>query len=306
MTPEPPPYRYDAFGLAIASALALPELTPRHSAEPADLTIRIAALPAMRQTGVWHCDGAGAGFRVSRVAAYRARAGREITIDPEPGVSERDLRLYLLGTGLGLICHQRGWLPLHASTVVAGGRAVAFAGPTGAGKSTLAAHFDALGYEVMGDDLCVLDLSRGVPSVLPGLSRVKLWADAAARMGVTTTEASRVGDNVAKHHVPLRTAPAARVVPLARLYLLGGARAEFGVARLTGLSAADAVMASIFRLSCLAPMGLTGQAFSLSVATARGLEVFDVRRSLALASFEREAAALERHFAPAGFGAVSA
>ena len=45
----------------------------------------------------------------------------------------------------------------HASTVVIGGRAVAFCGPQGAGKSTTAVALAQQGYAVPAEDVAALD-----------------------------------------------------------------------------------------------------------------------------------------------------
>src|SRR2546421_132869 len=71
------------------------------------------------------------------VGAFLVRGGREIVVDPAPGVEARVLRLSILGPAFGLLLHQRGRFVLHASAVASGGGVLAFAGGSGWGKSTL-------------------------------------------------------------------------------------------------------------------------------------------------------------------------
>src|SRR5436190_11076502 len=40
-------------------------------------------------------------------ARYLVRGGREIIVDPAPAGSELNVRLFLLGSALGILCHQR-------------------------------------------------------------------------------------------------------------------------------------------------------------------------------------------------------
>src|SRR5262249_17994441 len=88
--------------------------------------------------------------------------------------------------------HQRGILPLHASGVMLGGRAVALCGPSASGKSTLAAMLAAQGCAVIADDLCLIDAREGEPvSVLPGCPRLRLWADSLERLCIRATALTR-------------------------------------------------------------------------------------------------------------------
>jgi energy-coupling factor transporter ATP-binding protein EcfA2 len=75
----------------------------------------------------------------------------------------------------GLLAHKRGFLPLHANAVEIDGRIVAFMGESGAGKSTLAAWLNGHGFPLLADDVAVVDFDAGVPEVLPGLARLRLW-----------------------------------------------------------------------------------------------------------------------------------
>jgi len=60
-------------------------------------------------------------------------------------LTAEDATTYLLGPVLGFVPRRLGITCLHASAVLVGGRAVALAGPPGAGKSTTAAEFARAG-----------------------------------------------------------------------------------------------------------------------------------------------------------------
>ena len=80
----------------------------------------------------------------------------EIVAEPRQGVPDSNVRLFLLGSAMGALLHQRGLLPLHTNAVEVGGRAFAFMGKSGAGKSTLAAWFHDRGFRIVADDVCVV------------------------------------------------------------------------------------------------------------------------------------------------------
>jgi hypothetical protein len=138
---------YFAYGLALRSEIPLPELVPAAApfgTEPGDAVLRLGPVPS-RPTAL---DAAGVGFWANgdeachvseKVGSFLVRHGREIVIEPAPGVEDRVLRLSLLGPALGLLLHQRGLLVLHASVVTHGGSTVAILGSNGWGKSTIAA-----------------------------------------------------------------------------------------------------------------------------------------------------------------------
>src|SRR5687767_37791 len=117
-----------------------------------DVTISIGAVgPVSGPPGVDLQDDALV-LRIPEVASYRIDA-TSILVSPAPAVPEQNLRLYLLGSAFGALLHQRGLLPLHANAVEIDGKAVAFMGASGEGKSTLAAWFHDRGFNIIADDV---------------------------------------------------------------------------------------------------------------------------------------------------------
>ncbi|HVZ50631.1 MAG TPA: hypothetical protein VG986_01600 [Pseudolabrys sp.] len=293
-------HRYRAFGLHILSDLALPALAPADmlSGEP-DVSIRVGAVPepADAATRVW-CEDGEIGFAIRGIARYRIRRGNEITVDPLPEGSSGKLQLFLLGSALGALCHQRGLLVLHANALVIDGRAIAFAGKSGAGKSTLVAHFHARGYPVLSDDTCVVSFDAdGAPQVWPGLRQIKLWRDAAEHFGHAMDPQSRVVDGLEKYRVPYRH-EAEGPFPLACIYVLGDAPVTTApqVERLAGLQALNAIMSNTYRAEYLRRMGLRQRHFAQSLALANRVPVHAARYRRGLDVLAGQAAEFERHF----------
>jgi hypothetical protein len=242
--------------------------------------------------------GSTALLTLAGIGRFLISEGREVVVDPHPDVSERTLRLFLLGSVLGILCHQRGLLPLHANAILAGSSAVAFCGPSGAGKSTLAAEFQRRGFRLLADDVCMVDANDpGRAVAWPGIPRLKLWADAASRFGHDCAELDRVIEDTAKYHVPAIRNADARPVPLRRVYLLSRADGDNppGIARLRGYEAMAAVMANTYRGFCLEPMGLQGDHFRQCAAMLASVRVYAARREWGFDCFEREVDGFERH-----------
>jgi len=295
---------YSCFDSRLGSQIGLPELIAADDDDVRPIVdVRIGRVPSClpdggEVAGGLQVAGDTALLTVPQTARYLIREGGEIVVDPIPGGSERNVRLFLLGSGLGILCHQRGLLPLHANAIVAGDCAYAFAGHSGAGKSTLAAYFARAGYPVLCDDVCVTNPdAAGGPVAWPGLPRLKLWGDASAAFGHDKGALERAIEGMDKYHVPLSKPPEARPVPFRRLYLLErteGAE-DGGIVRLRGRDAMEAIMAQTYRGTYLHPMGLSARHFLQCSALASRIEVYAARRSWGYDVFEREAERLTRH-----------
>lgn len=93
-----------------------------------------------------------------------------------------DAVVYLLGPVMGVVLRAHERVALHASVVDTGEGAIAFVGPGGAGKSTIAAMFAASGHSVLSDDLLVLAEDNGGFHAEPGYPRVLLWPESVERL----------------------------------------------------------------------------------------------------------------------------
>lgn len=84
-------------------------------------------------------------------------------------------RLFFAQT-LPLAAVLQGLEVLHASAVALGGAAVAFTAPSGAGKSSLAAHLVAAGATFLTDDVLAVEARNGVVEAHPGPARTSVSA----------------------------------------------------------------------------------------------------------------------------------
>lgn len=298
-------HTYSCFGLRLNSPILLPELSEGSARLPGPDAVEITFAPiASDQPApaegmlVRRLPDGGAFLEQRNVGRFLVREGRQIVIDPAPGVSRRDLRLYLLGTVLGMLLHQRGVLPLHANAIVVDGQAVAFAGASGAGKSTLAAHFQRADFEVLCDDVCAVTFDGAMqPFAWPGSRNIKLWRDALDMFGQDSAQLSPVMDSMDKFQLPVVAEAEAPPKPLKLLYVIerGGLGAESGVERLSGKAAVHAVMTNIYRVETLAALGILERAFADASALVRNVGVYRATRAWGLDVFEAEVGKLERH-----------
>jgi hypothetical protein len=290
-------YFYSVHGLSVASELHLPELARCTSANAsADVRFRLSSLPTFadaKSTTVPHLQTVNedALLTVENAARYLVRDGREVLIDVDAQADLALVRLVLFGSVMGMICYQRGLLVLHASAVAIGGRVVAFTGPPGAGKSTLAAHCLAEGGRLVADDVLVVSVDDARGAVAhPGMPSVKLWRDTIANLGRDPEGLRPDWYRADKFHMPVDHAE--ERMPLDRLYVLepDDAAGPGKLSRLTGAFAANAIIVNSYRIEYLEAAGRRDLHFQQCTELARTIEVVRLSRSRDLKHVQTTAA----------------
>lgn len=237
---------YNAYNLGIRSALPLPEL--QASAEAvADVSIRFGHLSWAPPSEATESEDLyaevsvhGAHFFWKQLGKFLVRGGREIIIDPRPGVENHLLRLPVLGTLLAVLLHQRGFFVLHASAIAIDGQAVIFVGNKGRGKSTMAAALYGRGHQLLSDDIVALSVDhQGLPVVLPGFPHFKLYPEAVIScLGDDPNRLPEIAEGFEKRARRVSERFAEKAVPLNSIYALGGGP----VSKLKLLGSQDAVL----------------------------------------------------------------
>jgi hypothetical protein len=235
--------RYQVYGLLLTSEMALPELTSAAETAPkgwVDLRVRFArrgeALPSPSHwlmswtlpTGErWLSmakDAWGYLLRFPELADFSVDAdGREIVCLPEPEIPPHTMRHLLLDQVLPLVLTIRGRKALHATAVLTPAGMCAFTGPTGTGKSTLAASLLLTGYPVLSDDCLVLEARDGQVLATPAYPGLRLREDTLKALGDTSGHLLSVAHYTSKR----RLVPdghgsyfLTQALPVARIYSL--------------------------------------------------------------------------------------
>jgi len=108
------------------------------------------------------------------------KKGTEILCMPKPGISEDTIQHLLLDQVIPLVINLRGGEALHASAILTPFGVVAFAGPAGSGKSTIAGSLLKEGYPLVSDDcLTLLEKSQDIYTI-PAYPGLRLWDNAKA------------------------------------------------------------------------------------------------------------------------------
>lgn len=135
--------------------------------------------------------------------------------------------IYLLGPILGLLLRLRGTTCLHASAVNMGGRAVAFVGAAGTGKSTTAAAFARQAFAVLSDDIVPVVEQDDLFLVPPAYSHLCLWPDSVKALYGSPDALPRFHPNWEKRCLVLGESGTHfenQALPLGAIYILGNRR----------------------------------------------------------------------------------
>lgn len=247
---------YRIADLALESAVAFPELPPGSAAAGA---WTVAVDPGRRRSiARWQHHWRDAGgrrylsigrvadehiLRFTRTASFRVSLDRRrITCEGSTHLPAASLRHLLLNQVLPLAlgCDR---IVLHASAVRLPAGVVAFAGPGGAGKSTLAAALSRDGAALLTDDAVILERGGEGWGARAIYGSLRLWPDMAGAIFGSRAPAARA-DGTRKQRIEIAETPAAgRAAPLAAVCVLSASRPGTAPFSLTPLAARDAMIA---------------------------------------------------------------
>lgn len=264
---------YRIYGLHLHCDRPIPGLASTQSAPSPDLRIWFHAWPAspggdprIREPVLYESpyrgDGGepnlklweleeGWGFRMlfaDETEFLVDRRGTRVWARWPAHLTVEDTASYLLGPVLAFVLRLRGVCSLHASAVGITEEAVAFVGPPGAGKSTLAACFARRGYIVVSDDNVALIEQNGGVLVPPAFPRLGLWPDAVEAMFGSPDALPLQTPTWEKRYLDLTAdgySFGSRPLPLAALYILGGRPPDLRTPAATRLSPREALLALV-------------------------------------------------------------
>lgn len=224
---------------------------------------------------VFETDGSRVHARIDHdPVAGRLRMRENRPIDPLEVVSflvSPCMPLWLRAT--------RRFLPLHASVIALGDKAVAICGPSGSGKTTLALHFRRRSLAIIADDMAAIDWKSGLVHHGAAFSRIDQQQFALIEEGGATRRSPRFPKSLldtGQH--PYWSNP--RPLPLAGIFMLSGFHDDRAICaeRIPEIEAGIALNAN-----------LTGEMFpptkaqrqvglSASMAVAKQVAVYRLRR----------------------------
>lgn len=218
-------------------------------------------------------------LHVEDVVDFYATNGNSIMYSPigEPDYSA--IELYLNGSVLGAILHQRKQLPIHGSCFHYNERTVLISGASGAGKSTLTAAFCQRGGEFLTDDITPIIEVNGQPCVSPISDSIKLWGDSIDRLQLREAIIAPVQNNMDKYYVDLAEGDTAPLALDCFIILSYDNSRELTIREITGAEKFDMIINQIYRKEYLQGMpSLQRQYFNQLIKVCKQMPFFAVSR----------------------------
>ncbi len=277
-------YCYNVFGLTIKSEIEFHDLMIPE-AEP-DVVIQYGRVPDKLKTprarGVRFEASPGEFLlRIDNVARYYVSKGNRINIEPENTGHEQDIRLFLMGSAMGALLHQRNILPVHGSAVAVNGKGVVFTGPSGVGKSTLAAGFHKQGHPLVADDICAISTGKNDRTMLiPGLPCLKLWHDTLKILDACSDNLKPVRHNrkIKKYYLPAEAICDAPL-PVSSIFGLETTNHDqFKITTLNGMDKIQPLIRNTFRKNFLEGLSGKEKHFETCARIASEVSIFTVMR----------------------------
>ncbi len=279
-----PVFTYYIFGLYINSPLEIPELE-EVAANAFDVLVQYGKVPdhldhIISSGGLFEAGEQEFLLKLPQIGKYLVKNGDQITIDPKQGASQDEILLFLLGSVMGALLYQRGYLPLHGSAVEVNGKALIIIGISAAGKSTLAAALNQAGFPIISDDLSAITLNdSGKCVILKGIPFIKLWKDT-VNILYPVGSFCKVRPQINKYKIPLGNIDKVRVeIPIDSIVNLA-ARNEpsYRMRKISGAEKFSVLRDHAYRDQLIKGMGIMEHHFQMLIKLANQTEVFLLER----------------------------
>jgi hypothetical protein len=278
---------YSAFNLSIKSGIDLPELQTLLDGSSEDIqisfdTVPIPASAKAKKIGTIVSSGLQAiWLSIPGVATFYIGNGNQINIMPEPNIDEDSLRVFLLGSALGILLLQRGHLVLHGNAIKIGPYCMVCVGDSGLGKSTLAAGFMRRGYPILSDDVVPIN---SLINAMPGYPRIKIWQDTADHFNINTQGLKRIRPDIPKFNLPLGANFHTTQLPIRWIFELHAKdQEEVTLERLNGMERFKSIYNNLYKVEFMQPL-MTQAHFDICSKLTHKASVFRVTRPTKISS----------------------
>jgi GTPase SAR1 family protein len=143
-------------------------------------------------------------LHIKNVASYRVTNGNQVLIYVHKNVDMDTVNLYLNGSVLGAVLHQRGYLPFHGSTFDYQGKVVMICGHSGVGKSSITMAFCRSKASFICDDITPVLITQDNASIIPVRNRIKLWDDSLQRLDIDFRRLDKIRPVLSKYYLPIQ------------------------------------------------------------------------------------------------------
>lgn len=187
-------YFYKVYGLKVKSQMMINELTTLEDKDNIDVNIVYKPMPqdikekiskgrnsTYEKQRMW--------FNIKGLATYCISNGNEVLIELHENADMQLVKVYILGSVLGMVLLQRNIVAIHGGSIVIDNKGYVFTGDKGAGKSTLTTALRQRGYKFVADDVAAIDIGE-INKINPGFGYQKLCEDTMSKLGYDVSKYS--------------------------------------------------------------------------------------------------------------------
>ena len=201
-------YYYRVYGLNIESTIEIPEFELIDSDCNIDVKLSLGVvkegiIEKITQGYVANYEKKDMWFYVENVAIFHIYNGNTVIVEPMGDKNNKMIKLYIMGSVMGMILLQKNRVAIHGGGIVVDGKGCIFTGQKGAGKSTISTALRKKGYKFISDDVCAINCNE-INTMYHGFGYQKLCEDVMATLGYDTKkyETFRGDLNENKYIVP--------------------------------------------------------------------------------------------------------
>lgn len=220
-------------------------------------------------------------FNLPGKATFLVEGGNKISVFPQEDYDEDIIKLYLLGTCMGIILMQNKTLPLHGSVIEINAKAYAFIGDSGAGKSTLASAFLNRGYKLLSDDIIPIRFSEDDRLfITPSYPQQKLWQDSMGHFGLDPVEFKSIFGRETKFCIPVVTSHfSTKPVELGGIYeLVKSEEKTMSITPIENLYKLKTIFDHTYRNILISSLGIMEWHFDTSAKILKQTSLYRIKR----------------------------
>ena len=249
---------YRVYGLNIESTIEIPEFELIDSDCNIDVKLSFGVvkediIEKITQGYVANYEKKDMWFYVENVAIFHIYNGNTVIVEPMGDKNNKMIKLYIMGSVMGMILLQKNRVAIHGGGIVVDGKGCIFTGQKGAGKSTITTALRKKGYKFIADDVCSINMGD-VNTISHGFGYQKLCEDAMGKLGynIDDYEPFRGDLDINKYIVPAFDEFTKEEVPLEAIFELSvGDVEKVEIEEVLGASKINKILENIFRIEIL-------------------------------------------------------
>ena len=289
-------YYYRVYGVNIESKIEVPEFEVIDSNSDIDVKLSFGVvneeiINLITQGHRAKYEKQDMWFYIEDVAIFHIYNGDTVTIEPMGDKNNKMIKLYIMGSVMGMILLQRNMVAIHGGGIVIDGKGCIFTGQKGAGKSTITTALRKKGYKFIADDVCSINIGE-TNTIHHGFGYQKLCEDAMEKLGYNLDEFEPFrGDlNVNKYIVPAFDEFTKEEVPLEAIFELAvGDVDEVKVEEILGANKMNKLIENVFRIEMLTYAGgMEPKYFKQCLDIAKSTKMYRITRPKDVFSVEEQ------------------